>query len=112
MEIHQSSLIYTPRNKSPLPAGKIQRANEKNSQKTKQGVEVTLSNDSKADLTATYPEQQGKTKSAPPSLQFDVLANQSVDIRTKKALIAYNTEQHQRPLDHAAQLVTGVDYIV
>ena len=118
MEIHRSSLIYSPHNKSPQPVGKIQRAEKKPPQKTKQSIEVTFTknnNSSKADLTSTYTEQalkQGNTKSAHPSLQLDTITNQSIDIRTQKALIAYNTEQNQIAKDNVAQIVSSVDYIV
>lgn len=109
MEIHQSSLIYSPRNKGPQPVGKIQRADEKKPQKTRQDVEVTLSkNASKTDLTPTYSELQDKTKQELPSLQFDTITN----LHTQKALTAYNTEQNQIPQDNSALLVSGVDYIV
>ncbi len=113
MEIHQSSLIYSPRNKSPQTVGRVQRADEKNPQKTKQGVEVTISTNidsSREDLTPTYTEQavkQGHSKSSPP-LQLDTITN----LRTQRALLAYNTEQNQIPQEHSAQLVSSVDYLV
>jgi len=118
MEIHRSSLIYSPRNKGPQPVGKIQRADEKNSQRTKPGVEITITSKTNlsTDITPPNAEQdilkKGKTELAPPILQFDTITNQSIDIRTQKALTAYSTEQNQIPEDNSAQIVSSVDYIV
>lgn len=118
MEIHRSSLIYSPHNKSPHPVGKIQRAEKKPAHNTKQGIEVTFSNKTNASKTVLTPVniepslKKAGTKPVLSSLQVDAIANQPVDIRTQKALIAYNTEQNQIPQNYSAQLVSSVDYIV
>ena len=116
MEIHRSSLVYSPRHKGPQPIGKIQRADEKNSQKAKPGVEVTIT--TKTNLSTDIPLsnvehiKKVNTELVPPTLQFDAITNQSIDIRTQKALTAYSTEQNQNPEDNSAQIVSSVDYIV
>jgi hypothetical protein len=110
MEIHQSSLIYSPRNKSPQSVGRVQRADNKKPETSQQGVAVTIStntNSSKDNLILTY-VKQSTTKSGAPPLQIDTITN----LRTQKALLAYHTEQNQIPQDHSTQLVSGVDYIV
>ena len=118
MEIHRSSLIYSPRNRSPQPVGKIQRVEKKPSQETKQGVEVTFSknsNSSKTDLTPAYTGhslKQTGTKPILSSIQFDATESHPVNMRIQKALIAYNTEQNQIPPNNSAQIVSSVDYIV
>ncbi len=117
MEIHRSSLVYSPRHKGPQPVGKIQRADEKNSQKAKPGVEVTITTKTNlsTDISLSNVEhnlKKGNTELVPPILQFDAITNQSIDIRTQKALTAYSTEQNQNPEDNSAQIVSSVDYIV
>jgi hypothetical protein len=118
MEIHRSSLIYSPRNKGPQPVGKIQRAENKTSLKTQQSVEVTFSNNSnssKTDLTPAnigHALKQTGTKPVLSSIQFDTTENQPINMRIQKALIAYNTEQNQIPPNNSAQIVSSVDYIV